>query len=102
METTQLALSLVDDSSSHLAAAVRGWEYAASREQVALADVYDAIQYLAAVTVATATGGAEILEIIPYPRPYQTTTETDKPMMLPDDIAAILDTLSPVKEAADG
>jgi len=62
-EAWLLTQSLLGDPTSHVAAAVAGWEHPWSWEAMALADLYDA-------TVAAATDKRHRSRIKKYPRPW--------------------------------
>lgn len=82
---TYLCLELVKDTASHLAAAVYGWQYPASREALALAVIHD--QILSAISSGT------INEAMRYPRPWNNQAESDC-VPLAADVSALLDSLS--------
>lgn len=87
-EAFRLTVLLVRDPSSHVAAAVSGWEYPMSREALVLADMYDAY--------ATAT----YKKPKRYPRPWKDADKTrlGKTNRPPAEVRALLAARAPKRE----
>lgn len=84
-EAYRLTLQLITDPSSHVAAAVAGWEYPATREALVLMDLYDAY------------AKATFSRPKPYPRPWRNEDKKrlGKTALPQDKVRALLKRRSP-------
>lgn len=85
-EAWSLTNMLTSDPSSRVGAAVQGWSYPLSREAMALADLYD-------VTLMSNVDKRKRGRVKPYPRPWETNTDThrsSKPTVGQETIRAAL------------
>lgn len=70
-EALRLTAILATDTSSHVAAALNGWERPASMHELALLDLYD-LTHMA----AWSQGGGKGKRPKPYPRPWPDRSKT--------------------------
>jgi len=85
-EALRLVHVLVTDPSTRTAASLAGWDHPASRELLALMDLYDLTHY-----IAWAQGGSKGQKPKPYPRPWpDRKTVRTKPTVTQEQIIAAL------------
>lgn len=70
-EAWDLTAALGDDPTSHVGAALAGWQHPFSHEALILADLYD-------LTLSANTDRAKRARIRPYPRPFETNRDREK------------------------
>lgn len=70
-EAYDLTIELGKDPTSHVGAALAGWEHTYSHEALILADLYD-------LTVSANTDKARRAKIRPYPRPFETNRDRER------------------------
>lgn len=87
-EAYRLAQTLATDPSSHVGAALAGWEHPVSRVALAVMDLFD-LQHQA----AWAQGGGKGSRPKPYPRPWSSRTKRrTRPTLSQDEVVSALQT----------
>ena len=82
-EASRLVEQIIVDPGSHLGAEIRGWDYPASREHLALLDLYDLLH--------VANSDPKKPRPKPYPRPWPAVEKrVAKPGLSQEDVLAAL------------
>lgn len=85
-EALRLTKALAVDSSSHVGAALAGWDYPATPEALAVMNLYDLTHH-----IGWAQGGGKGPKPKPHPRPWpDTTRKIAKPSVSQDEVLAAL------------